>query len=96
MQSEYDSQAFSIQELEAKLENEVLQNGEFKRQLDEKAEICHNLEVLSHSATNTNYVVPLHYTCLHVSKKVKELTYVYIIVYILSGNMIHVCTVKPD
>ena len=95
MQSEYDSQAFSIQELEAKLENEVLQNGEFKRQLDEKAEICRHLEVHSPSATNNNYVIPLHYTCLHVLK-VKELTYVYIIVYILSGNVIHVCTVKPD
>lgn len=76
MQSEYDSQAFSIQELEAKLENEVLQNGELKRLLDEKAEICRHLEVHSPSATNNNYFVPLHYTCLHVLKS--ERTYIRI------------------
>ena len=45
IQDKCNSQAFSIQELEAKLEEEVAQKGELERQLDEKAEMCRQIEV---------------------------------------------------
>ena len=45
IQDKCNSQAVSIQELEAKLEEEGAQKRELKRQLDEKAEMCRQIEV---------------------------------------------------
>lgn len=65
-------QAFRIQEMEAKLNEEVLHNGELKRQLDEKTATCHHIEVRFHSAISINYVDSLYSTscaCSQVSKE---------------------------
>ena len=45
IQNKCNSQAFSIQELEAKLDKEVAQKRELERQLDENAETCCQTEV---------------------------------------------------
>ena len=50
MQDKCSRQAFTIQELEAKLEEEVTQKGELESQLDEKAEMCPQTEVFSQTA----------------------------------------------
>ena len=52
IQNKCNSQAFSIQELEAKLDKEVAQRRELEKQLDEKAETCPQTEVLSQIAKN--------------------------------------------
>ena len=45
IQDKCNSQAFSIQELAAKLDEEGAQRGELERLLDEKAEMCRQIEV---------------------------------------------------
>ena len=82
MQGKCECQAFSIQELEAKLGEEMARNKEFNRQLHEEAERCHYIEVLSHSTTSIFihflyiYGIPLKAALcmyLHVSRSVREL-----------------------
>ena len=65
MQDKCNSQAFSLQELEAKLDEEVAQRGELERLLDEKAEMCCQTEVSSQTATKL--IIQFHVTCMHVS-----------------------------
>ena len=65
MQDMCNRQAFSLQELEAKLEEEVAQKGELIRQLDEKAEMCRQTEVSSQTATKL--IIQFHVTCMHIS-----------------------------
>ena len=65
MQDKCNSQAFSIQELAAKLDKEVAQKGELERQLDEKAEMCRQTEVPSQTATKL--IMQFHIACMHVS-----------------------------
>ena len=58
IQDKCNSQAFSIQELEAKRDEEVAQKGELKRQLDVKAEMCRQIEVRTFLfCHNINYEV---------------------------------------
>ena len=71
MQDKCNSQAFSIQELEAKLEKEGAQKGELEKQLDEKAEMCHQTEVSSQTATRL--IMYFYATCMHVSTRKLEL-----------------------
>ena len=73
MQDKCNSQAFSIQELEAKLEEEVAQKGELERQLDEKAEMCRQIQVRTFLFFHN-----INYTQFHVLAcfcKQKELTH---------------------
>ena len=65
MQDKCNSQAFNIQELEAKLEEEVAQMGELERVLDEKAEMCRQTEVSSQTATKL--IIQFHIACINVS-----------------------------
>ena len=71
MQHNCSRQAFSIQELEAKLDEEVAQKGELERQLDEKAETCPQTEVFSQTATKL--IMQFYVACMHVSTHKLEL-----------------------
>ena len=82
IQSECASQALSIQELEAKLYEEVDRNGELQKLFDEKTVMCHHIEVVFPANCN---IIWFHCILACFCKQKRAYIHIYVVVFI-SGN----------